>query len=108
MNTIKLANGEVELGFVEQITPWIIFLAVPLAILVCGALLSFVSVSRRRLVGGLLLLFGMAETLFFIWSIESAFSFNQLIPVGLAISTLIAAATAITGAASLYKSKQRL
>jgi uncharacterized membrane protein YvlD (DUF360 family) len=46
------------------IAPMIIYLALPLAILICG-IFSFLVKGKRLLIGSLLLLSGIVETLFF-------------------------------------------
>ena len=93
------------LGIADSIALWIIHLALPLAILICGTILFLFVKVKRLLIGAFLLLFGFAETLFFILGIEATLSMVHYIPVGLVIVTLIALATIIIGIISLYKSK---
>ncbi len=92
------------LNLATSIAPWIIFLAFPLAILV-GGILSFLVKVNKVLIGDLLLLFGIVETLFFSLLIEADFQMSHYIPIGIVSVTSIGITTVIVGIIRLYKSK---
>ena len=92
------------LDIANLIAPWIIFLGIPTSILVCG-IFSFLIKVNRLLIGVILLLIGLSETLFFSLLIEANLSMSHHVPIGIATTTSIALMTIIVGIISLYKSK---
>ncbi len=80
----------------NSFAPWLIFLALPSAILI-GGIFSFLVKGKRLLIGGTLLLIGIMETLFFTLLIEANLLMSNYIPIGVALVTSIAVATIIIG-----------
>lgn len=94
-------------GFSESFLPWILYIAIPVAILILG-MFSFYRAStvKRSLVGGLVAFFGSVELLFLLSLIRSSMQMSQYVPMGLVASTVIAVGTIAVGIVGLYKPKK--